>query len=247
VITDELLAFEEGPVEQILQEVKTFRESREKFVAYNLVYKRGILLYGPPGTGKTSIVNLLSTKMQSQGDITLHPDSAAAAIYAIDMIRQVEPSRFVLVVFEEIDKMSRQASSLLSFLDGPDSRENMMALATTNHRDKLPAALINRPSRFDVQMAVGSPSKRNRVTYFEKLGCDTAEAEAWASETKDLTYADLKEVFVSNRVFNRSPTVAIAELRASKSGLQLSQTGGPGLPVFGIEEFVSGSGTFTIE
>jgi len=41
-------------MENLVKDIKEFRESGEWYVEKGVPYRRGYMLYGPPGTGKTS-------------------------------------------------------------------------------------------------------------------------------------------------------------------------------------------------
>jgi ATP-dependent Zn protease len=60
-----------------------------------------------------------------------------------------------LLVMEDLDSMidENTRAFLLNELDGFETNAGVVVLATTNHPDRLDPALMNRPSRFDAQMA----------------------------------------------------------------------------------------------
>lgn len=51
--SDELLRFEDGRREHVLDEIRQFWSLRENFAALGLGHKRGVLMFGPPGGGKS--------------------------------------------------------------------------------------------------------------------------------------------------------------------------------------------------
>ena len=51
-----------GEKERLVEDVRAFRVSRERYHRLGVPYQRGYLFYGPPGTGKTSLVSALGEK-----------------------------------------------------------------------------------------------------------------------------------------------------------------------------------------
>jgi mitochondrial chaperone BCS1 len=49
-----------GEREHLIEDVKGFRASKQRYARLGIPYHRGYLLYGPPGTGKTSLVSALA-------------------------------------------------------------------------------------------------------------------------------------------------------------------------------------------
>lgn len=56
-----------------------------------------------------------------------------------------------LLIFEDLDSMidDDNRSYFLNEVDGMDTNDGLLMIATTNHFDKLDPGLSNRPSRFD--------------------------------------------------------------------------------------------------
>lgn len=56
-----------------------------------------------------------------------------------------------LLIFEDLDSMidDDNRSYFLNEVDGMDSNDGLLMIATTNHFDRLDPGLSNRPSRFD--------------------------------------------------------------------------------------------------
>jgi DNA replication protein DnaC len=53
---------------EILDDIKRFWESEERYKQFGNVYKRNILLYSLPGNGKTSLINILCHKLIDEHD-----------------------------------------------------------------------------------------------------------------------------------------------------------------------------------
>jgi BCS1 N terminal/ATPase family associated with various cellular activities (AAA) len=61
-----------GEKEHLMEDLKRFRASRNRYARLGVPYHRGYLLYGPPGTGKTSLVSAIGAK-----DIPVDPGPKA--------------------------------------------------------------------------------------------------------------------------------------------------------------------------
>ncbi|XP_058073831.1 AAA-ATPase ASD, mitochondrial-like [Magnolia sinica] len=54
--TFETLAMDPDMKQEIIEDLETFRESKDYYVKIGKAWKRGYLLYGPPGTGKSTMI-----------------------------------------------------------------------------------------------------------------------------------------------------------------------------------------------
>ena len=117
-------------------------------------------MYGPPGTGKSSLIFSLASLLELN-------------IYKINLTKGLDDSTLMsniakiprngMLVFEDIDSLfiKREAnsnnktfitfSSLLNILDSFISKDNLITIMTTIHKDKLDEALM-RPGRIDMSI-----------------------------------------------------------------------------------------------
>ncbi|KAL0485521.1 mitochondrial chaperone bcs1 [Acrasis kona] len=169
----------EGDISQrLLSDVTEFINSQDFYVERGLPYRRGYLLYGPPGCGKTSFVLALAAKLKF--------DICALTLSGDDLddkkltacLRKC-PARS-LILLEDIDCMfvDREItldhrdsgnritfSGLLNAIDGVASQEGRVMFMTTNHLDKLDAAL-QRPGRCDVKIEFKLASRSQLFSMF---------------------------------------------------------------------------------
>jgi SpoVK/Ycf46/Vps4 family AAA+-type ATPase len=135
--------------------------SIEKFVkpemykareAMDMMHKLGIIFDGKPGTGKTflagQIADYYAKKYNAVSIIsTVHETNYPMLI---DGIREFDKDRLIVLVMDEFEKSrARYNSSMLSFLDGTDSRDNVVVIATINEINEMPSYLKDRPGRFE--------------------------------------------------------------------------------------------------
>lgn len=208
VAVDKLIELEGSPSTEVMREIERFRKLKEKFRRLGVLHKRGFLLHGPPGTGKSSTVNLVSARVVEEDGLVviMGPRANPAALSSmLSAVRKVEPDRFITVVMEDFDNVIENygEADVLSMLDGQDSINGIVFLATTNYLEKLPARIIDRPSRFDRVIEVGPPSADSRVRYLERfsefLGADGVRTIA--EHTGGISLAHIKEVLISHVCF----------------------------------------------
>ena len=115
-----------------------------------------------------------------------------------------------IVVLEDLDSMidGNNRSFFLNELDGFQSNNGVVVLATTNHPDKLDPAILDRPSRFDRKYHFHLPAIAERLAYIMKWNNDL-QTELQVSEkgaanvvstTDGFSFAYLKELFVASMV-----------------------------------------------
>lgn len=155
------LFFDPGIKERIISHLNNWLQNEEIYKKRGLKYKTGILLYGTQGTGKSSMASAIANYLQC-GLITidctsfqnLNTAEVAESINADD-------DRYV-VLLDEIDSIfgkrddaetddikNKRISKLLTFLDSPQSPNNVIFVATTNFYDRLDKAVL-RKGRFDI-------------------------------------------------------------------------------------------------
>ena len=213
---------------EVLDDIRKFWESREKYDEYGFVYKRGILLYGAPGCGKSSLIALMSSELvDEQGGIILNiatSDDILAFDEIMKGIREIEPERRVIAVVEDIDnfvtdgKNVEITSKLLNMLDGKLQFDNVVIIATTNYPEDLEERISNRPSRFDLRREIGPPKMRAREFYLKsKLkpkDLKKLDIEKTLRDTAGFTIDHLKEFVCMTFVHGHDYDTALEEVKS---------------------------------
>ncbi len=162
-----------GPLEQLVDDLQAWKAGK---IPWRDV-SRGILLAGPPGTGKTETarqvareagIGMIAASLatwQARGERSsdllraMKADFAKAASEGPCIIFVDE-----IDVFGDRNRRDHNASwteyvvgSLLECLDGYAAQEGVVAMAATNHIDRVDAAL-RRPGRFDRILRLGHPT-----------------------------------------------------------------------------------------
>jgi len=137
---------------RIRESVYSFLKNKEKISS-----KRGILIAGDHGEGKTYMVNkLVDELIESQDAVVFKIDRKvhleSLIQYGLTPISRYLKNRLKVIVIEEmveISDMLMDKTHFLTLLDSDVLRTNVLFLITTNHPEKIPVNIVDRPSRID--------------------------------------------------------------------------------------------------
>jgi len=156
------------------------------------------------------------------------------------LFRYAATSAPSLVVIEDIDRaFPRMPSSrvrcnvslqqLLNCLDGVDSQDGVIVVATANDPTVLDSAILRRPGRFDRVVALPAPDRQLRLRYFSKFNPhlnDEALSRA-VEDSEGLSFAQLKEAYIlaGQTAFERNTNVTgndlLEGIRVLRGGMAL--------------------------
>ena len=214
----ELLKFKDSKTDDVVNEVKSFWTKKSLFKKHNFPFKRGILLYGPPGGGKSCAIKLIMEDIVNMGGIAIMFDSPSLFSQIMVAFREIQPETPIVVVMEDIDSLLETGETgIVNILDGHLTFENMIFIATTNYFNNLSDRIKNRPSRFDKRIFIGSPSAETRFEYLSNLinksDFKNLPIEQWAKDTEGLTFAHLKELYLSIAFFGTEYSETLERLK----------------------------------
>lgn len=173
----ESLVFSNNTLKIIHDHISMFISKEHWFTDNHVPWRTGILLYGPPGTGKSSLVAALANHLKMDVYV-IKPEDARN----FDSVLKEVPEKCIILI-EEIDCMcmsrdenekpldsinKNMLSSMINALDGITSRNGRIVIATTNHIEKLDAALI-RDGRFNLKIELGYVDKGMMVSYLKRF------------------------------------------------------------------------------
>jgi len=242
VLSDELLDLPVHEIREIVGDIEQFwhPDTKQKFIEYDMTYKRGIIVFGPPGNGKSMMMQLIIKNLiEKREGIILTLDTVAAVenfIAFAGTFRQVEPKRPLVVIMEDIDNVVEAGhnilSALMNILDGVNQIDNVVYLATTNYPEKLQERISNRPSRFDRKYEIGYPNKDVRMAYIKgKMKPEDQkkqDIDKWATDTEGFSLSHIKELIVSVCILDKKFEDVMehfAEMKRVKSGRTSSNIG----------------------
>jgi adenylate kinase family enzyme len=174
---NELVAWDKDIRNTLKRDLIDFQDVMPILAKRGLPNSRGIILSGPPGTGKTMYAKSiaaechLSTILISSEMIRNSHDVKST----FRLARKLAPS---LIIVEDIDTagtVSRQFANhpilgeYLQAMDGLESNDGVIVLATTNHTENIDPAISDRPGRFDRIIEVGLPKQTQRREIIEIL------------------------------------------------------------------------------
>jgi cell division protease FtsH len=211
---DDVAGVEEAKEE--VAEVIEFLKNPQKFQALGGRIPRGLLFVGPPGTGKT----LLAKAIAGEADVPFYSISGSdfvemfvgvGASRVRDLFRQAKENTPCIIFLDEVDAVGRRRGSglggghdereqtlnaILVEMDGFDTSEQVIVIASTNRPDVLDPALL-RPGRFDREIVINLPDVKGRYEILKvharhiKLS-DTVDLHRIARGTPMFSGADLE-------------------------------------------------------
>jgi chaperone BCS1 len=145
-------------LDDILTDIRTFLDSKEKYAYLGIPYRHGYQLDGPPGTGKSTMILALASHL----NLPLYSMSLQAEGMDGQRLQHMlsQCSKPAIVVFEDIDCLNAAKtrdvspedrltmSDLLNAIDGIGAAEDRIIFMTSNHPEKVDVALT-RSGRID--------------------------------------------------------------------------------------------------
>lgn len=186
--------------ETILETVNRFfqKDIQEKVNKLGFVHKLGVLMHGIAGTGKTSLMSWIANDLiQNQKAIVFYcnnENTLGTAVGLAQKIRQIQDNPIIFIA-DEFERYAQSAESeMKNLLDGKDSVENSLFLASTNYIDKVPETLKERPSRFRLVVEVKGITDKNTMFEVTKEISDKVQPSLFTDqEIKDL-YLDVSDI-----------------------------------------------------
>jgi hypothetical protein len=196
---------------EVLDDIKKFWKSEERYKQFGNVYKRNILLYSLPGNGKTSLITILCNKLIEEYDGIVvfidNPSALNAYHICMERFRDIEPNRKVITIIEDCERLARDdhyTAMLLQLLDGNTQFDNVVTIATTNYPQILEKRFTCRPSRFNLVIEYKKPNDEVRRAYMtmklKDAGINVEDSkvkkdiERLVGKTEGYTFDFVKEV-----------------------------------------------------
>lgn len=228
--TDELYRFPNSVMESVLEEVDKFWDSKEAYDKLKVLHNRGIILYGPPGNGKTCLLHQVAEMIAQRGDVAVYAKNIGDLRACLGALRQIEPDRKIVVFLEDADEYANnyQERDFLQLLDGEESVNDILYVATTNYIERFPKRLL-RPGRFDKKIYVPTPPLEGRLAFFQNklktIEEGPEEIERLAKETDGMSFGHLRELLISIYALKEPADDALARLKNDSNYVQESVEG----------------------
>ncbi|GAB3698536.1 CDC48 family AAA ATPase [Halorubrum pallidum] len=207
----------EDTKERLRETIQWPLEYPEVFEELDMQAAKGVLMYGPPGTGKTLLAKAVANESESnfisiKGPELLNKYVGESEKGVREVFSKARENAPTIVFFDEIDSIAtergtnsgdsgvgeRVVSQLLTELDGLESLEDVVVIATTNRPDLIDSALL-RPGRLDRHVHVPVPDEEARRRIFEvhtrnKPLSDDVDLDALARKSEGYVGADIEAV-----------------------------------------------------
>ena len=164
-----------------LQEIIEFLKEPQKFQKLGGRIPKGVLMMGPPRTGKTLLARAIAGEanvpfFSISGSDFVEMFVGVGASRVRDLFEQGKKNAPCIIFIDEIDAVGRHRGAglggghdereqtlnqLLVEMDGFESNDGVILIASTNRPDVLDPALL-RPGRFDRRVVVSRPDVRGR-------------------------------------------------------------------------------------
>ncbi len=202
-----------------VKEVVDFLKNPNRYTKLGAKIPKGVLLVGPPGTGKT----LLARAVAGQAEVPFYSISGSefgerfvgvGASRVRDLFKKAKENSPSIIFIDEIDAIGRSRgknaalqsnderentlNQILTEMDGFGTNTGVIVMAATNRGDVLDRALL-RPGRFDRQIYLELPTKKERLAIFKvhtkpiKLA-DDISLDTLAAQTPGFSGADIANV-----------------------------------------------------
>jgi mitochondrial chaperone BCS1 len=163
----ESVVLDEDRARFLQDDIHGFFGRQDWYAQMGIPWRRGYLFHGPPGTGKTSAAYALAGELRLKLCALSLTNPKLTDNVMADLLQRT-PARS-LILIEDIDaffvarekqdaRVQISFSGLLNAIDGAGAQEGRIVVLTTNHRERLDAALI-RPGRIDVEVELGLATK----------------------------------------------------------------------------------------
>ena len=168
-------------------EIVDFLKHPKRFTRLGGKLPKGVLLVGPPGTGKTLLAKAVAGEAGTpffslSGSDFVEMFVGVGAARVRDLFRQAKEKAPCIIFIDEIDAIGRSRgrgmmmganderentlNQILVEMDGFNTDKGVIIMAATNRPDVLDSALL-RPGRFDRQIMIDKPDRRERAEIFK--------------------------------------------------------------------------------
>jgi cell division protease FtsH len=201
-----------------LMEVVDFLKRPQAYTEMGAKIPRGVLLIGGPGNGKTLMAKAVAGEanvpfLYVSGSEFVEMFVGVGASRVRDLFKDAKKKAPCVIFIDEIDAVGRKRgqgtgggndereqtlNQFLVEMDGFEGNESVIVLGATNRPDVLDQALL-RPGRFDRQVTVTSPDRKERELILQvhsknkKLAADI-DMSIVAKRTAGFSGADLMNV-----------------------------------------------------
>jgi len=202
----ESVILDKGVKEAIFRDINDFLDAEQWYSKMSIPFHRGYLFHGPPGSGKSSLAIALASELNLDMYL-LNLNNLNDA--RLTSLLSTLPSHSI-VLLEDVDSAfsNREALSHVTFsgflnaLDGIYAKDGIIVFMSTNHIERLDAALL-RPGRVDCKVFLGHSSQYQQEQAFLRFFPEKyAEASkfVYGLREKEVSMAAIQEYLLLRRL-----------------------------------------------
>ena len=190
--------------DSVEKNILNWKNHYEKYAEYGIKGKRGLILAGDPGNGKTLLCKWLAKQMRGFKVYNLNQQNLVSRL-AQDSMNDLLNSPKVMIVcddidFDELERTPNAMSSLKSFLDGLNEKNNVrFCLFTTNNMPSEIHRPFMRPGRIDDVIKFTNPTeemRRNLIKTWSEV-IEHIDVEDLVKATDDMNFAEVHEMKIA--------------------------------------------------
>lgn len=213
-----------GVSEMLVSDARTFLGSKQWYRDRAIPWRRGYLLHGAPGCGKSSIAHALASELEM--NVAVLSLQSTPGDMSLREVMQSLPRRSLLLI-EDIDaafakREAKEAeyvsfSGLLNAIDGIAAAEGRILVMTTNHLDRIDAAL-RRAGRADFEVHIEAADENQAARMFARFFPERVDLAAeFGRANVGRSPADIQGLLVAHRADANAACAAMvrAEVEAA--------------------------------
>jgi cell division protease FtsH len=220
-----------------LKEIVDFLRNPKAYGRLGGHIPKGVLLVGPPGTGKTLLARAVAGEagvkfFSISGSEFVEMFVGVGAARVRDLFEQARKEAPAIIFIDELDALGaargahpfgghdekeQTLNQLLVELDGFDTTTGVILLAATNRPEILDPALL-RAGRFDRQVLVDRPDKKDRIAILQVH----LKKAVLASDVDPVQIAELTPGFTGADLANLVNEAALLATRRGADSVHLS-------------------------
>lgn len=210
-------------IKKIRELIEVSIKKKDLLDAIGVAHVKGVLFTGPPGTGKTMMARIVAKESDStfyhiSGPEIINKYVGESERVLRAVFEDAKNKKQAIIFFDEIDSIAikrdenshesskKLVAQLLTLMDGFESKDNVLVIATTNRIQDIDPAL-KRPGRFDQKIHFEAPETLiDRVDVLIKSGMKIQKNENLpynkiAEKSEGWSSAELSSIWTFAGVF----------------------------------------------
>jgi hypothetical protein len=209
---------------KIHKDISTFfnEETKKTYESLGVRYRASSLLYGPQGTGKTTCLLHAIKECNLEDSYVIYIPKRFELSDMKDFKEFFKNEKVILIIEELTERLDRGIEDLLNFLDGYGSWTNCYIFGTTNHPERLPENIVDRPGRFNQLIEFPDATDEQKRKYMTAKGFTEEEIDEVLPKLKNYALDYIVQLSVQSKVQGVKLTEYIDILNNNKERVKRS-------------------------